>query len=102
MLKNSKKILKVSFFEEGGISNHALFILFIVFLFVVQIGVSFKSENTSIEIRKAEKEIFDLGMENMSLKTDLMIWYKRTIIEKKVKGSGLKSSDKLPQIIEKN
>jgi len=31
-----------------------------------------------------------------------MIWYKRTVIEKKVKGSGLKSSDKLPQIIEKN
>ena len=48
MLKGRKKILKVNFFEEGGISNNALFILFIVFLMAIQIGISFKSENTII------------------------------------------------------
>ena len=94
------KILKVSFFEKGGLSNYFLFILFFVFLIVIQIGISFKSEDTIIRIRKCEKEIFDLGMKSMSLKTDMMGMYKRSVIEEKIKGSGLKTSDKLPYIIE--
>ena len=99
MTKKSK-ILKVSFFEKGGASNYFLFILFFVFLIVIQIGVSFKSEDTIIRIRKCEKEIFDLGMKSMSLKTDMMGMYKRSVIEERIKGSGLKTSDKLPYIIE--
>ena len=94
------KILKVSFFEKGGLSNYFLFILFFVFLIVIQIGISFKSEDTIIRIRNCEKEIFDLGMKSMSLKTDMMGMYKRSVIEEKIKGSGLKTSDKLPYIIE--
>lgn len=81
-------------------SNYFLFILFFVFLIVIQIGVSFKSEDTIIRIRKSEKEIFDLGMKSMSLKTDMMGMYKRSVIEERIKGSGLKTSDKLPYIIE--
>ena len=50
MLKGRKKILKVNFFEEGGISNNALFILFVVSLMAIQIGISFKSENIIIAI----------------------------------------------------
>jgi len=90
----------VSFFEKGGVSNYFLFILFFVFLIVIQIGVSFKSEDTIIRIRQSEKEIFDLGMKSMSLKTDMMGMYKRSVIEERIKGSGLKTSDKLPYIIE--
>lgn len=90
----------MSFFEKGGLSNYFLFILFIVFLIVIQIGISFKSEDTIIRIRKCEKEIFDLGMKSMSLKTDMMGMYKRSVIEERIKGSGLKTSDKLPYIIE--
>ena len=90
----------MSFFEKGGMSNYFLFILFFVFLIVIQIGVSFKSEDTIIRIRKSEKEIFDLGMKSMSLKTDMMGMYKRSVIEERIKGSGLKTSDKLPYIIE--
>ncbi len=81
-------------------SNYFLFILFFVFLIVIQIGVSFKSEDTIIRIRQSEKEIFDLGMKSMSLKTDMMGMYKRSVIEERIKGSGLKTSDKLPYIIE--
>ena len=90
----------MSFFEKGGASSYFLFILFFVFLIVIQIGVSFKSEDTIIIIRKCEKEIFDLGMKSMSLKTDMMGMYKRSVIEERIKGSGLKTSDKLPYIIE--
>ena len=67
---------------------------------VIQIGVSFKSEDIIIRIRKSEKEIFDLGMKSMSLKTDMMGMYKRSVIEERIKGSGLKTSEKLPYIIE--
>ena len=90
----------MSFFEKGGVSNYFLFIIFFVFLIVIQIGVSFKSEDTIIRIRQSEKEIFDLGMKSMSLKTDMMGMYKRSVIEERIKGSGLKTSDKLPYMIE--
>ena len=90
----------MSFFEKGGVTNYFLFILFFVFLIVIQIGVSFKSEDTIVRIRKSEKEIFDLGMKSMSLKTDMMGMYKRSVIEERIKGSGLRTSDKLPYIIE--
>ena len=102
MLKDKSKMLKINFFEEGGISNNMLFILFLVFLMVVLIGVSFKTESTIVNIRKSEKQIFDLGMKSMSLKTDMMNLYKRSVIEKKVNGTGLESSDKLPYIIDRN
>ena len=101
-MKDKSKILKIDFFEEGGISNNMLFILFLVFLMVVLIGVSFKTESTIVNIRKSEKQIFDLGMKSMSLKTDMMNLYKRSVIEKKVNGTGLESSDKLPYIIDRN
>ena len=81
-------------------SNYFLLILFFVFLLVIQIGVSFKSEDIIIRIMKSEKEIFDLGMKSMSLKTDMMGMYKRSVIEERIKGSGLKTSEKLPYIIE--
>ena len=102
MLKGRKKILKVNFFEEGGISNNSLFILFVVFLMAIQIGISFKHENIIIEIRKSEKQIFDLGMKSMSLTTEMMGLYKRSVIENRLKESELKTSDKLPFIIERD
>ena len=101
MLKRRKKTLKVNFFEKGGISNNALFILFVVFLMAIQIGISFKSENTIIVIRESEKQIFDLGMQSMSLTTEMMGLYKRSVIENILKESELKTSDKLPFIIER-
>tara|TARA_B100001029_G_C15041159_1_gene443734 strand:+ start:1475 stop:1780 length:306 start_codon:yes stop_codon:yes gene_type:complete len=101
MLKGSKKILKSNFFEKGGIANNATFISFIVFLMAIQIGISFKTENTIISIRDSEKKIFDLGMKSMSLRSDMMELYKRSVIESKLKQSELKTSDKLPFIIEK-
>tara|TARA_B110000495_G_C22896584_1_gene523086 strand:- start:601 stop:918 length:318 start_codon:yes stop_codon:yes gene_type:complete len=102
MLKRSNKILKVNFFEKGGISNNATFILFVVLLMIIQIGVSLKSENTIIEIRKSEKEIVDLGMNSMSLTTEMTGWYKRSVIKKKLKDSELIDSDNQPFILERD
>ena len=109
MLKERKKILKVNFFEKGGISNNTTFIIFIVLLMIIQIGISLKSENTIIEIRKSEKQIFDLQMKSMSLTIEMTGLYKRSAIEGRLEiedrleeeGSKLKTSDKLPLIIER-
>jgi len=103
MLKGRKKILKVNFFEKGGISNNTTFIIFIVLLMIIQIGISLKSENTIIEIRKSEKRIFDLRMKSMSLTIEMTGLYKRSVIADRLKEeeSELKTSDKLPLIIER-
>ena len=101
MLKRRKKALKVNFFEKGGISNNVTFILFVVFLMIIQIGISLKSENTIIEIRKSEKQIFDLRMKSRSLTIEMTGLYKRSVIKAKLKDSELIDSDKLPLIIER-
>ena len=102
MLKGKKKILKVNFFEKGGISSNSTFIFFVVFLMVIQIGISLKSENTIIAIRESEKKIFDLQMKLRSLTIEMDGMYKRSVIESKLleEDSKLKTSDKLPLIIE--
>ena len=82
--------------------DNVLFILFVVHLMAIQIGVSFQSENTIRSIRKSEKQIFDLGMKSMSLNTEMMGLYKRSVIENRLKESELKTSDKLPFIIERD
>ena len=102
MLKGKKKILKVNFFEKGGISNNSTFIFFVVFLMVIQIGISLKSENTIIAIRESEKKIFDLQMKLRSLTIEMDGLYKRSVIKNKLEEeSELKTSDKLPLIIER-
>ena len=103
MLKGTKKILKVNFFDKGGISNNTTFIIFIVLLMIIQIGISLKSENTIIEIRKSEKQIFDLRMKSRSLTIEMTGLYKRSVIADRLKEeeSELKTSDKLPLIIER-
>ena len=103
MLKRRKKTLKVNFFEKGGISNNVTFILFVVFLMIIQIGISLKSENTIIEIRKSEKQIFDLQMKSRSLTIEMTGLYKLKVIEDKLEEEEikLKTSDKLPLIIER-
>ena len=103
MLKGRKKILKVNFFEKGGISNNITFIIFIVLLMIIQIGISLKSENTIIEIRKSEKQIFNLKMKSRSLTIKMTGLYKRSVIKKRLEeyASELETSKKLPLIIER-
>ncbi len=101
MRQSKKHILKNSFFEEKGLSRSAFLIFFIVFLISIQIAISFKNEEVLIRIRESEKAEFDEGMRYISLKIDLMNWYKRSVIEDRVRGSGLESSNKLPYVIEK-
>lgn len=103
MLKGRKKILKVNFFEKGGISNNTTFIIFIVILMIIQIGISLKSENTIIEIRESERKIFDLEMNLRSLSIEMDGMYKRSVIENRLKeeDSELKTSNKLPLIVER-
>ena len=69
---------------------------------IIQIGISLKSEKTIISIRESEKKIFDLQMKLRSLTIEMDGMYKRSVIESKLleEDSKLKTSDKLPLIIE--
>ncbi|MGY8987389.1 MAG: FtsL-like putative cell division protein [Flavobacteriales bacterium] len=100
-MKKSNNIFKGNFFEKGGISNQSPFIIFVVFLIILQIGISFKSIDVIIETNEINKEIFDLGRQSISLKTKLMGFYKRSVIEQKVKDFDLETSGKLPFVLEK-
>ena len=70
---------------------------------IIQIGISLKSENIIVEIRKSENQIFDLQMKSRSLTIEMDGLYKRSVIEDRLKEeeSELKTSDKLPLIIER-
>ena len=100
-MKKSNNIFKGNFFEKGGISNQAPFIIFVVFLIILQIGISFKSIDVIIETNEINKEIFYLGRQSISLKTKLMGLYKRSVVEQKVKDFDLETSGKLPFVLEK-
>lgn len=97
MKKKKSHILKNSFFEKGGISRNVLFIFFVVFLLIIQIAVSFKSEDTIIRIRKVDKDLFDEKMKSISSEIILMNWYKPSVIENKVKSDSLFPIDKFPK-----
>ena len=100
-MKKSNNIFKGNFFEKGGISAPSPFIMFVVFLIIIQIGISFKSVNVIIETNEINTEIFELGRQSISLKTKLMGLYKRSVVEQKVKEFDLQTSDKLPYVLEK-
>ena len=100
-MKKSNNIFKGNFFEKGGISTQSPFIMFVVFLIIIQIGISFKSVNVIIETNEINTEIFELGRQSISLKTKLMGLYKRSVVEQKVKEFDLQTSDKLPYVLEK-
>ena len=100
-MKKSNNIFKGNFFEKGGISAQSPFIMFVVFLIIIQIGISFKSVNIIIETNEINTEIFELGRQSISLKTKLMGLYKRSVVEQKVKEFDLQTSDKLPYVLEK-
>ena len=93
MKKRRSNILKDSFFERGGISRNVFFILFVVLLMIFQIGISFKSEDTIIKLKKVNQDLFDENMKLISVEINLMNWYKPSVIQSRVISDSLFSLD---------
>lgn len=78
------------------------FILFVVLLLLVNISISFHAVGLVKDLASLEKEVYDLRLIYITTKSDLMHYYKRSVIEEKVSPLGLRTSINPPYIIEKN
>ena len=103
--KNNKTILSLlrgDFLMRNNNQKNIPFILFIVFLLLVNISISFNAVGLVRDLARLEKEVYDLRLVYITTKSDLMHYYKRSVIEEKVSSFGLKTSINPPYIIEKN
>jgi len=107
-MKNKRKqeqnilswIFKGDFLSKKSNQEQLPFILFVVSLIIVNITLYYNAEKLAININKAEIELYELRVEYITTKSELMTKYKRSTIEKKVNSMGIKSSLVAPKIIE--
>jgi Mn2+/Fe2+ NRAMP family transporter len=96
------EIFKGEFLSKKENQQHLPFILFVVGLIIINITLYYNAENLALNISKAQKELYELRVEYITTKSELMKKYKRSNIEEIVKNIGLRSSLMPPKIIEKN
>ena len=93
-------LLKGDFLMNTNSKKSLPFFLFIVFLLLINISISFNAVKLVKSIAKLEKEIYDLRLIYITTKSDLMYLHQRSIIEEKVASLGLKTPINPPTIIE--
>ena len=93
-------ILKGEFIAEKSNAKLIPFLLFIVFLVLVNIRSSFYAEKLLKESISLEKEVADLRLVYITTKSDLMSMHRRSVIENIVQNQGLKTAVNPPMIIE--
>jgi len=93
-------ILKGEFIAEKSNTKLIPFLLFIVFLVLVNIRSSFYAEMLLKESISLEKEVADLRLVYITTKSDLMSMHRRSVIENIVQNQGLKTAVNPPMIIE--
>ena len=101
--KNSVlEIFKGDFLSKKENQQQLPFFLFVGLLIVINISLYYNAEQLAKNISKAEKELYELRVEYITTKSELMDKHKRSTIENAVKSMGLQSSTIAPLIIEKN
>jgi hypothetical protein len=109
-MKNKKKqeqnifseIFKGDFLSKKENQEQLPFILFIVTLIIFNITLYYNAEQLARNINKAEKDLYELRVQYITTKSELMAKYKRSTIENTVHGMGISSSLIAPKIIESN
>ena len=96
------EIFKGDFLSKKENQQQLPFFLFVGFLIVINISLYYNAEQIAKNISKAEKELYELRVEYITTKSELMDKHKRSTIENTVKNMGLKSSIIAPVILEKN
>ena len=93
-------ILRGEFIADQNNQKYIPFLLFIVFLILLNIRISFRAEGLLKEAIFLEQEVADLRLMYITTKSDLMSMYRRSVIEEIVADKGLKTSLIPPIIIE--
>ena len=96
------EIFKGDFLSKKETQEHLPFILFVVLLIIINITLYYNAEHLARNIDRAEKDLYQLRVEYITTKSELMDKYKRSTIENTVKNMGLQSSLIAPKIIEQN
>jgi hypothetical protein len=94
-------VLRGEFIADQNNQKYIPFLLFIVFLILLNIRISFRAERLLKESISLETEVADLRLVYITTRSDLMTMYRRTVIEEIVKDKGLSTSLIPPTIIEK-
>ena len=94
-------IFKGDFLSKKENQEHLPFILFVTLLIILNISLYYNAEQLAKNINKAEKDLYELRVEYITTKSELMAKYKRSTIENTVKTMGLRSPLIAPKIIEK-
>lgn len=94
-------IFKGDFLSKKENQEHLPFILFVALLIILNISLYYSAVQLARNINKAEKDLYELRVEYITTKSELMTKYKRSTIENTVKNMGLQSSLIAPKIIEK-
>ena len=95
-------ILRGEFIADQNNQKYIPFLLFIVFLILLNIRISFRAEHLLKDSIALEQEVTDLRLVYITTKSDLMSMYRRSVIEEIVADKGLKTSLTPPIIIENN
>ena len=95
-------ILRGEFIADQNNQKYIPFLLFIVFLILLNISISFRAERLLKESISLEQAVVDFRLEYITTKSDLMSMYRRSVIEEIVADKGLKTSLTPPFIIKKN
>jgi len=95
-------VLRGEFIADQNNQKYIPFLLFIVFLILLNISISFRAERLLKESISLEQEVADLRLTYITTKSDLMSMYKRSVIEEIVANKGFKTSLIPPIIIKKD
>ena len=96
------EVFRGDFLSKKENQKQLPFFLFVGFLIVLNISLYYNAEQLAKNINNAEKELYELRVEYITTKSELMDKHKRSTIERAVKSVGLRSSIIAPLIIEKN
>jgi len=95
-------ILRGEFIADQNNQKYIPFLLFLVFLVLLNIRISFRAERLLKESISLEQEVADFRLVYITAKSELMSMYRRSVIEETVASKGLNTSLTPPVIIEKN
>ncbi len=99
MKRNLLHILKGRFLIDDDSAKNWRFILFATLLFIVMIGSSHRTEKKIQQINVLDKKVKELRSEYVDLRSILMKLKMESLVVKKVKNSGLVSSNEPPKKI---
>lgn len=104
MEENKNNILSTIFQGKFLIGNkkNFPFVLFLSFLLLLIISIYYNAERLATEIHQTEADLYELRVEYITTKAELMEMHKRSVIEDLVDTLGIATSLIPPKILEQH